>query len=153
MRPIQPRLRLKSFPPAAFAATLTIAILSSGLFAFSPWRSQSKPHPPLSSISRPDTTATNKMRILSEYGKLPLAFEPNRGQSDPEVKYMARGSGYTLFLTSKEAVLSLTKPATRETRTSSAAVRMELAGAHSPSRILPDELQAGISNYFIGRDP
>ena len=41
------------------------------------------------------------------YGRLPLSFEENRGQTDPRVKFLARGSGYALFLTPTEAVLKL----------------------------------------------
>src|SRR5262245_24397818 len=48
---------------------------------------------------------------LSEtYGKLPLVFEQNQGQVDRDVKFLARGSGYALFLTATEAVLSLSSP-------------------------------------------
>src|SRR5258706_4820003 len=36
----------------------------------------------------------------------PLVFETNRGQADPQGKVMARGAGYTAFLTSTEAVLT-----------------------------------------------
>src|ERR1039458_6200955 len=46
-------------------------------------------------------------RIVEAYGKLPLSFEANQGQTDSEVKFLSRGSGYSLFLTSNEAVLSL----------------------------------------------
>ena len=42
---------------------------------------------------------------------VPLFFEPNRGQTDPKVKFLARGSGYGLFLTADEAVLELQPPA------------------------------------------
>ncbi len=44
------------------------------------------------------------------YPALPLSFEPNRGQTDPRVRYLARGHGYTLFLTASGAVLNLTHP-------------------------------------------
>jgi hypothetical protein len=44
------------------------------------------------------------------YGRLPLSFEANRGQPDTPVKFLSRGIGYTLFLTSDEAVLALRKP-------------------------------------------
>ena len=44
-------------------------------------------------------------RLAADYGKLPLTFEVNRGQTDPQVKYLSRGRGYTLFLTGEEAVL------------------------------------------------
>ncbi len=46
-------------------------------------------------------------RAVEAYGKLPLAFEANQGQTDPRVKFVSRGSGYALFLTGDEAVLSL----------------------------------------------
>src|SRR5213594_1444650 len=48
-------------------------------------------------------------RAVQNYGKLPLSFEANRGQTDAQVRFLARGQGYTLFLTSQEAVLSLRK--------------------------------------------
>jgi hypothetical protein len=40
------------------------------------------------------------------YGKLPLSFEPNQGQTDARVKFLARASGYTLFVTAEEAVFA-----------------------------------------------
>src|SRR5438093_9995228 len=45
--------------------------------------------------------------ISDALGKLPLSFEANQGQTDSQVQFLARGGGYTLFLTSTEAVLSL----------------------------------------------
>ena len=50
------------------------------------------------------------MQLAGRYGKLPLSFEVNRGQSAKEVKFLARGQGYVLFLTRDEAVLALRKP-------------------------------------------
>jgi Abnormal spindle-like microcephaly-assoc'd, ASPM-SPD-2-Hydin/Beta-propeller repeat len=41
------------------------------------------------------------------YGKLPLLFEKNQGQTDPRVKFFSAGAGYSVFLTSGEMVLSL----------------------------------------------
>ena len=35
-----------------------------------------------------------------------IAFEPNRGQTDDQVRFIARGGDYTVFLTSTEAVFS-----------------------------------------------
>lgn len=48
---------------------------------------------------------TTRAQFAQNYGKLPLSFEPNRGQTDPQVKFLARGRGYTLFMTSREAVM------------------------------------------------
>jgi hypothetical protein len=41
------------------------------------------------------------------FGKLPLSFEANQGQADFPVRFLARGRGYSLFLTPTEAVLVL----------------------------------------------
>jgi uncharacterized repeat protein (TIGR01451 family) len=48
-------------------------------------------------------------RAVENYGQLPLSFEANQGQTDGRVRFLARGEGYTLFLTSQEAVLALQK--------------------------------------------
>ncbi len=48
-----------------------------------------------------------RVRLAESYGRLPLSFEANRGQSDKRVQFLARGRGYTLFLTGREAVLAL----------------------------------------------
>ncbi len=50
-----------------------------------------------------------KLRVSENYGKLPLSFEPNQGQASSEVKFLARGSGYTLFPSSTDALLYLRK--------------------------------------------
>jgi hypothetical protein len=49
-------------------------------------------------------------RLVESYGRLPLSFEPNQGQTDSQVKFLSRGPGYSLFLTGDEAVLALRKP-------------------------------------------
>ncbi|MGI9105987.1 MAG: SBBP repeat-containing protein [Pyrinomonadaceae bacterium] len=42
-------------------------------------------------------------------GQVPLSFEANHGQADPQVKFLSRGGGQTLFLTATEAVFALRK--------------------------------------------
>ena len=56
-----------------------------------------------------DESQASKMAFLKTYGSLPLRFEVNSGQTDSRVKFLSRGGGYTLFLTSTEAVLTLGK--------------------------------------------
>jgi len=82
----------------------------------------------------------------TSYGKLPMSFEANRGQSDKRVKFIARGAGYQLFLTPTEAVLSLSSP-------SPAVVRMRLQGSNRRAQLTGLDLQQNKSNYFIGGDP
>src|SRR5436189_4952126 len=65
-----------------------------------------------------DTSVHAEVRPLTDeqgpserYGKLPINFEPNVGQTDKSVRFLARGAGYSLFLKDNEALLSLQKPA------------------------------------------
>src|SRR5262245_28158107 len=48
--------------------------------------------------------------VLKTYGHIPMQFEANLGQTDPNVKFFARGPGYTVFLTPSEAVLVMRSP-------------------------------------------
>ena len=48
-----------------------------------------------------------KANLAANYGKIPLHFEENAGQVNEQVKFLARGNGYSLFLTSDEAVMAL----------------------------------------------
>src|SRR5262245_41431478 len=57
-----------------------------------------------------DGSSPSLDRLLTAFGQVPLSFEANVGQTDPAVKYLARGSGYGVFLTPGEAVLSLLTP-------------------------------------------
>jgi hypothetical protein len=51
--------------------------------------------------------------LVASYGKLPLSFEANQGQTDQAVKFLARGRGYALFLTADSAVLTLERASQR----------------------------------------
>jgi hypothetical protein len=84
--------------------------------------------------------------LSKSYGRLPLHFEENRGQTDRQVQFLARGPGYGVYLTAREAVLVL---GAKER----SVLRMALVGAWpSPSVNGLDELP-GKANYFIGKDP
>src|SRR5262249_14239830 len=50
--------------------------------------------------------ATEAM-VRQSYGRLPLSFAANVGQADSAVQFLARGSGYGLYLTATEAVMVL----------------------------------------------
>jgi beta-propeller repeat-containing protein len=106
-------------------------------------------------------------RVSEAYGKLPLHFEANRGQTHEEVRFLARGSGYSLYLTAGEAVLVLAgsnPDAKRDahrtperlstpTRATPVVVRMGLVGAAPKPHVRGLEELPGKANYFIGKDP
>jgi hypothetical protein len=95
----------------------------------------------------------------------PLSFEANTGQTDRRVKFLSRGSGYELFLTSEEAVVELSRNACAggQSRDADAAqggckdetslVRMRLAGAARPeANPAGEDKLAGTANYLVGND-
>lgn len=83
-------------------------------------------------------------RVIENYGKLPLSFEPNLGQTDARVKFISHGSGYTIFLSPTSATVALHRPK------GSAVVRMDLLGANANTPMEPQEKLPGISNYIMG---
>src|SRR5437773_4362317 len=53
--------------------------------------------------------AAAALEVSKSYGRLPLQFEANQGQTDSQVRFLARGAGYSLYLTNGEAVLVLAR--------------------------------------------
>jgi autotransporter-associated beta strand protein len=97
--------------------------------------------------------------VLQTYGQLPLRFEVNQGQTDPQVNYLAHGSGYTLFLTPAGAVLRLLQPAPPDAAAPDGSqvragdvLDMALVGSNPAAAAGLDQLP-GTSNYLIGNDP
>jgi len=114
-------------------------------------------------------------------GGLPLSFEMNRGQFDPQVQFASRGAGYKAFLTQSETVFVLWKPLARtdhdltkmkgasraerqaelkrvreareaERAASTAVVRMSLEGGNPAAQVQGVEELPGKINYFRGND-
>ena len=81
---------------------------------------------------------------------LPLSFEANRGQVDEQVKYLARGQGYSLFLTPSAAVLGLRSGTAGN---STEWLHLVLQGAAAAPSITGEGPLAGRCNYFVGSDP
>jgi uncharacterized repeat protein (TIGR01451 family) len=105
---------------------------------------------------------TSETRGRSLFAGLPLIFEPNQGQGnldpkDARAKFVARGSGYSLFLGSEGATLGLvTQNRSKKAQVSQAAqvqyLEMKLAGANRDARLSGAAPLPGHSNYFMGND-
>ena len=100
-------------------------------------------HPATPGITPATPRPAKQRRLAQAYGRLPLSFEVNRGQTDSQVKFLSRGRGYTLFLTSTEAVLAFNRTV----------VRMKLVGANPNPEVAGLAELPGKTNYFIGNDP
>jgi hypothetical protein len=91
-------------------------------------------------------SASDRHRSVEAIGQFPLSFEANAGQADRQVRFLSRGPGYTLFLTSDEAVLVAGKDKVQVTR-------MKLVGANPAPEVQGSDELSGRSYYFIGNDP
>ncbi len=114
-----------------------------------------------SSSTAPPATAAQARAALEA---LPVRFEANEGQFDAAVRYVARGGGYTLFLTSDEAVLSLARPGPARGENDKEGppepgaaghdvVRMSLSAANPKAALAPIGRLPGVTNYLLGDDP
>jgi len=107
-------------------------------------------------------------RIHQSFGRLPVAFEPNRGQMDPRVKFLARNGGALLSLTPTQLVVTLAEPeplpgakTTRASRPDQTAessrvrhtVALKLTGANPAATMEGVDPLPGTVNYLLGRDP
>ncbi|HEX8247163.1 MAG TPA: SBBP repeat-containing protein [Pyrinomonadaceae bacterium] len=122
------------------------------------------------------TTQANKDALAAGHlgallAKQPVEFEENRGQLERRVRYQARGTGYSLFLTADEAVYVLPMPQRgRESRVESRefetedqspkskvqkafALRMKIVGANTESLYRGEEIREHRTNYFKGDNP
>src|SRR5450631_8482 len=125
---------------------------------------------------------TTSRHVQQNYGRLPLKFEANHGQTDSQVKFLSKGKGYSAFLTSGSMVLSLrptegtSAPASSASpvlgnqgrgrseirqmeraahaqKSTSTTFVVNLVGASANPQVVGEEPLATKVNYFIGRDP
>ena len=142
--------------------TLAVCLAAAGLVGIGLLVALLARGAPAPGYSASASAAKAKAGLAQAYGKLPLRFEENRGQSDPQVKFLSRGAGYSLFLTEREAVLSLIKKAkppapgssapARAQQDATAVVRMRPVGASPNARLTAGERLPGVSNYLRGGD-
>ncbi len=93
-------------------------------------------------IAAASPSAAGRFSTRQTLIQMPLRFEANSGQSAANVKFVARGPGYTMLLAAGEAVLSLR----------GGAVRMRVVDANPAATAKGLEQLDGVSNYLIGND-
>jgi hypothetical protein len=163
--------------PAATASASQTALLTSpggaGLGAAHPAFMRAAVAPLTATVTNP-TPATSidkahESKVREDYGKLPLTFEANQGQTDSRVDFITRTGGATVFLTPTAAVFSILQPASGnasqhdealghdgpelEEPAGGVALHMEIVGADPNARPAGMSRLPGIVNYFIGNDP
>lgn len=137
----------------AYTVVIISALLALFLGLLSVLKRESVKHV-LAERTESGTLAPDRLEVLAAYGKMPLIFEPNLGQTDNSVQFVSRGQGFGLFLTHNGATLLL-KGKDQESKgfEQTSAVKIELAGANRNAISSGIERAESNSNYFIGNDP
>src|SRR5438874_8317476 len=128
-------MKLKFYPFLAVSAVLAAVAI---------WPSSTRPQKQAATSAE----SKNSVNLRASFAQLPLSFEANAGQTDPEVRYLARGSGYTIFLTENDAVIKL-----QDRQGDGAVLRLNVANANEHAEIAARDQLAGKANYFFGNDP
>ncbi|MBK9125813.1 MAG: SBBP repeat-containing protein [Chloroflexi bacterium] len=124
---------------------------------------QARPSEPVT----PETAAHDGV----DMAVIPLYFEENLGQSDAQVRYLARAQGYSLFLTDNRIAFNLVTEESSSVRTANRpAAAADRAASHEPEHVTRtyglyldfvganespvltgEEPQGGITSYFRGK--
>src|ERR1700759_5117071 len=97
--------------------------------------------------------AQNKTSTRAQLARLPLSFEPNRGQTDSSVVFLSRVGGGGLFLTPTGALLKIgSEDAAGKSALSHRlpeVLNLQLEGSSSSAKVSAEQLLPGVSNYLI----
>src|SRR5215204_2994648 len=99
-------------------------------------------------VSEPAAPQMSEKEALNAYGKLPLSFIPNEGQTDEAVRYYAQGAGYGFFFTKEGARLSF-----GDGEGGGHALALDFLGAAPGATLEARERLSGEVNYLQGDDP
>lgn len=83
-------------------------------------------------------------KLSADFGKLPLSFAPNRGQTDPRVRFIAQNAGWETYLTSQSIWLG--------SGDRSNGVVLNFLGANAATRTEELDTLPGKNNYLIGNN-
>src|SRR5215203_1006127 len=149
---------LKRFQDLLSVVTLTILVFSFIV------TTKGNIQTPNQTAEMPAAENTPEKLSQTDYGKMSLLFEQNKGQTDRQAKFIARGKGYTLYLTETEAVFQLKAKQAGSpddskglsgknelVKTKSDRLRMRFAGANATPTIEGDAQAATKTNYYTGR--
>ena len=145
---------LRSLLPVGLAIALASSSSAQTSNLGSLRSSDSQASSPLAQTSS-SISSVERAVIEKNFAKLPISFEPNRGQLDTSAAFLAHGSGFGLALSDQEAVLALgsSHQPQADAPSETDILRMQLRGANAHSASQGEDLLPGKANYYIGNNP
>ncbi|HSE18814.1 MAG TPA: SBBP repeat-containing protein [Pyrinomonadaceae bacterium] len=123
------------------AHVLALLAIVTGLLNIAPANVHS------SSVNGYKTPAADLARVKESYAKIPLSFEANHGQANEKIKFISRGSGYSLALAPTTFTLAVAD------KNSTAVLQATLLGGNAAAKLTGVERLLTTTNYLAGSDP
>lgn len=150
---------------SGFQRSISIVTLMSLMFSFVAAGGARVPAETKRNVDAAQASGTPGELSRTDYGKMPLLFEANEGQTDRQVKFVSRGPGYTLYLKEDGAVFSLkvrdeadlqasgmtSKFDRAKIDTRSDDLKMIFAGANPQPNVTGNDTAITKTNYYIGK--
>ncbi|MBF0317718.1 MAG: SBBP repeat-containing protein, partial [Nitrospirae bacterium] len=149
------------------SAVLILAVLAGLTLALMPYtHTNATTTPAVTNPAKaiPATTAVDAKppddkTVSTAYMKLPLYFIENNGQVDKRVRFYEKGASHAtyftndgVYITLTQAVKSKAKSKDPSTGVKQETIKLSFKGANSNVEIVPEAMQGGRVNYFIGND-
>jgi Beta-propeller repeat len=123
------RVRVVRGPGWSLSAGLLIALALAAVAAFA---------------ASPATAPDAEQRAQDAYGKLPLSFVANAGQTDRRVRYYTQDAGFSFYFTDSKAVLAFEKGKRGQ------ALELRFLGANPNAELVAAARRPGRVNYLAG---
>ena len=123
------------------AHVLALLAIVTGLLNIAPANVHS------SSVNGYKTPAADLARVKESYAKIPLSFAANYGQAHKDVKFISRGSGYSLALAPASFTLAVAD------KNSAAVLQATVLGGNAAAQLTGVERLLTTTNYLTGSDP
>jgi hypothetical protein len=120
--------------------------LALGLIAISGSRSIAQRDAVSLAVQRPIRSAAPH----ADYGRIPILFERNQGQTDARVEFLTRGNGYGLFFSAGAGTTLVVVDPVNDRR--ARALRMDFAGGDRRRKGTGSDARGSKVNYLTGRD-
>lgn len=141
------------------------ALVAVFFLALMPWIfHEAQPQGSIVNVSKTAPPLKPRARVMENFSRLPLSFEPNRGQANAKVDFLTRGRGFEALLDNSGATLlfggapqiamqSGNHPAAASVPPERASrIKLSLLGGANASHPEAEGRLPGVVNYYRGND-
>jgi uncharacterized repeat protein (TIGR01451 family) len=147
--------KLRALPRRILLAELVLLLIAVQAFVSvgaGPLRSDRNKRMVSSRMSQVTGAFATGRRALDIWAQQPLHFEPNVGQAERHIRYLARASSYALYFSNHKAELLLPRRYAAN-QSGFRALSFELLGSNPVASVIATQELFSKSNYLLGNEP